>query len=90
MANPKWDRLRPHVVNLTKGRLSQSGEFEMPVDAIDNIVAAIEQYTMAVDTPRVMMHAHGGLVSETSCSRLCSFGLQMVARIGASIQWSFV
>ena len=65
-ANAKWDRLRPHVVNLTKGRLSQSGEFEMPVDALDNIVAAIEQYAKAVDHPRVMMHAHGGLVSEPS------------------------
>jgi hypothetical protein len=63
-ANAKWDRLRPHVVNLTKGRLSQGGEFEMPADAIDNIVAAIEQYAKTVDQPRVMMHAHGGLVSE--------------------------
>jgi hypothetical protein len=65
-ANPKWDQLRPHVVNLTKGRLSQGGEFEMPADGIDNIVAAIEQYAISVDHPRVMMHAHGGLVSETS------------------------
>ena len=64
--NPKWDRLRPHVVNLTKGRLSQSGEFDMPADAIDGIVAAIDQYARSVANPRVMMHAHGGLVSETT------------------------
>jgi len=64
--NAKWDRLRPHVVNLTKGRLSQSGEFDMPADAIDNIVAAIDQYARSVANPRVMMHAHGGLVSETT------------------------
>jgi hypothetical protein len=60
----KWDPLRPHVINLTKGRLSQGGEFEMPADAIDNIVASIEQYAQAAERPRVMMHAHGGLVSE--------------------------
>ena len=65
-SNAKWDRLRPHVVNLTKGRLSQGGEFEMPADALDNIVAAIDQYARGTERPRVMMHAHGGLVSETS------------------------
>ena len=65
-ANTRWERLRPHVVNLTKGRLSQGGEFDMPSDAIDNIVAAIDQYARSVDHPRVMMHAHGGLVGETS------------------------
>jgi hypothetical protein len=65
-ANAQWDRLRPHVVNLTNGRLSQGGEFEMPADAIDNMIAAIDQYARSVDNPRVMIHAHGGLVSETS------------------------
>ena len=65
-ADAKWDRLRPHVVNLTNGRLSQGGEFEMPADAIDNMIAAIDQYARSVDNPRVMMHAHGGLVGESS------------------------
>jgi hypothetical protein len=65
-ANARWDRLRPHVINLTEGRLSQGGEFEMPAGAIDGIVAAIERYARSIDQPRVMMHAHGGLVSETS------------------------
>jgi hypothetical protein len=62
----KWEPLRPHVVNLTKGRLSQGGQFEMPPGAIDGIMDAIEHYAGTVDAPRLMMHAHGGLVSETS------------------------
>jgi hypothetical protein len=65
-ADAKWDRLRPHVVNLTNGRLSQGGEFEMPADAIDNMIGSIDQYARSVDNPRVMMHAHGGLVGESS------------------------
>jgi hypothetical protein len=64
--NARWDLLRPHVINLTNGRLSQGGEFDMPADAIDNIVASIDQYARTADNPRVMMHAHGGLVSEMS------------------------
>lgn len=65
-ARSDWQMLRPHVVNLTKGKLSQGGEFEMPDGAIDGIVAAIEQYARTAPNPRVMMHAHGGLVSEKS------------------------
>ena len=61
-----WQRLRPHVVNLSQGRLSQGGEFDMPPGAIEGIVDAIRQYAMASSSPRVMMHAHGGLVSEKS------------------------
>jgi len=59
-----WQKLRPHVVNLTQGRLSQGGEFDMPPGAIEGIVEAIKQYATATSNPRVMMHAHGGLVSE--------------------------
>lgn len=68
-ADARWEPLRPHVVNLTRGRLSQGGQFEMPAEAIDGIIASIADYAGTVDEPRVMMHAHGGLVSETSALR---------------------
>jgi hypothetical protein len=61
----KWLPLEPHVVNLTKGRLSQGGQFDMPPGAIERIIDAIRQYASTVSQPRVMMHAHGGLVGET-------------------------
>ena len=63
---PEWEILRPFVVNLTKGRLSQGGEFDMPDGSIETIIAGIEQYARTAATPRVMLHAHGGLVGEKS------------------------
>lgn len=62
----QWDALRPYVVNLTKGRLSQSGEFEMPDGSIEAIIDKIRQYATVTPQPRLMLHAHGGLVSEKS------------------------
>lgn len=60
----EWEILRPHVVNLTQGQLSQGGEFDMPPGSIDGIVDAIGRYALTVEKPRVMLHAHGGLVGE--------------------------
>jgi len=60
----QWDALRPYVVNLTKGRLSQSGEFEMPDGSIEAIIDRIRQYMAVTARPRLMLHAHGGLVGE--------------------------
>jgi hypothetical protein len=60
----RWEVLRPYVINLTKGRLSQSGEFTMPDGSIEAIIDSIRQYAMMTDSPRIMMHAHGGLVGE--------------------------
>ncbi|HUF47956.1 MAG TPA: caspase family protein, partial [Vicinamibacterales bacterium] len=62
---PEWEVLRPHVVNLSRGLLSQGGQFTMPDGSIDGIVEAIRQYAHTTDEPRVMMHAHGGLIKET-------------------------
>jgi hypothetical protein len=62
----EWEMLRSYVVNLTKGRLSQSGAFEMPDWAIEHIVNSIRQYAESTEEPRVMLHAHGGLVGEIS------------------------
>jgi hypothetical protein len=61
-----WEALRPHVVNLTKGRLSQGGEFQMPAGSIETIIESIRQYAEITAEPRVMLHAHGGLVGEKS------------------------
>ena len=65
----EWAPLRPHVVNLTEGRLSQGGEFDMPAGAIEGIVSAIEHYARTSAHPRVMFHAHGGLVGEKAALR---------------------
>jgi hypothetical protein len=61
---PEWEVLRPYVVNLTKGRLSQGGEFDMLDGSIEVIVDAIGQYARTASRPRIMLHAHGGLVGE--------------------------
>ena len=60
----KWDALRPYVINLSKGRLSQHGEFEMPDGSIETIVESIARYAASSEQPRLMLHAHGGLVAE--------------------------
>lgn len=62
----QWEPLRPHVVNLTEGRLSRGGEFEMEPDSIERIIEAIRQYAASTATPRLMLHAHGGLINEKS------------------------
>lgn len=60
----KWEALRPYVVNLTKGKLSQGGEFSMPAGSIETIIDSIARYAATTNTPRIMLHAHGGLVGE--------------------------
>ena len=62
----EWALLRPHVINLTRGRLSQSGRFRMAPGALEGIIDAFRDYAATVDEPRLMLHAHGGLVSETA------------------------
>lgn len=62
----QWEALRPFVVNLTRGKLSQSGEFEMPAGSIEVIMDSIANYAAVAGAPRIMIHAHGGLVSEKS------------------------
>lgn len=64
--NSEWDVLKPHVINLAKGELSESGEFNTTPQAVEAIVDAIRDYAAGTDTPRLMIHAHGGLVKEAS------------------------
>lgn len=60
----EWRSLRPHVVNLSQGKLSRGGRFRMDDQSIADIIEGIRDYAETTATPRVMLHAHGGLVSE--------------------------
>ncbi len=62
----EWLVLRPHVVNLSKGRLSTGGEFDMDASSFDVILAGLRQYARTTAQPRLLLYAHGGLVSEKS------------------------
>jgi hypothetical protein len=65
-ASDEWRDLRPYVVNLSEGKLSRGGAFEMDDQSIADIIDSIRTYAGATPTPRLMLHAHGGLVSERS------------------------
>jgi len=65
-SNSEWTMLRPHVINLAKGELSQSGEFSSDPQQLAGVVDAIRDYATGTGSPRVMIYAHGGLVSERS------------------------
>ena len=60
----EWEMLRPHVINLAKGELSEGGEFNTTPANVEAIVDAIRDYAEGTDQPRLMIHAHGGLVGE--------------------------
>lgn len=62
--DPAYDVLRPHVVNLARGELSDTGLFRMRPGSLDAIVQGIRTYAMATESPRLLLYAHGGLVSE--------------------------
>jgi hypothetical protein len=65
-ASAEWLELRPHVVNLSEGKLSRSGEFKMDDQSIADIIDGIRGYAESSPSPRLMLHAHGGLVGEKS------------------------
>jgi len=62
----EWRELRPHMVNLSEGKLSRSGHFKIDDESIADIIASIRTYAESSDKPRVMLHADGVLVSEKS------------------------
>ena len=61
-----WSVLKPHVINLAKGELSEGGDFSTTAADVAAIVDAIRDYAAGTDTPRLMLHAHGGLVGEAN------------------------
>ncbi|HXW05914.1 MAG TPA: caspase family protein [Vicinamibacterales bacterium] len=60
----EWADLRPHVVNLSRGELSEAGEFSTTTADLDAILDGIRAYAAATASPRVLLYAHGGLVEE--------------------------
>ena len=61
-----WTGLEPHVVNLSRGELSEGGgEFTTtPID-LDAIIDAIRDRASADPSLRILLYAHGGLVGES-------------------------
>ncbi len=57
--------LRRHVINLSAGELSSQGQFQTDPDDLVRILESFGEYASRVATPRMVIHAHGGLVSET-------------------------
>jgi hypothetical protein len=61
------EALRPHVVNLTRGRFSTSGEFTTSKEDVDAIFDEHLPRAMAAQAGRpfrIVAYAHGGLVGE--------------------------
>ena len=63
--NPEWNVLKPHAVNLSRGELSEAGEFSTSPEDVDGIIDAIRAYAAATADPRVVLYAHGGLIKES-------------------------
>lgn len=63
---PQYEVLRPHVVNLSRGELSEGGLFGMKPGSLEGIVEGIRKYATAAANPHVVFYAHGGLVGERS------------------------
>jgi hypothetical protein len=60
-----WSELKPHVVNLSRGELSESGgEFTTSPADLDGIIDAIRDAAAADPSLRILLYAHGGLVGE--------------------------
>jgi hypothetical protein len=60
-----WSMLEPHVVNLSRGELSEGGAVATSPADLDNIVDAIRDRASAEPDLKVLLYAHGGLVGET-------------------------
>ena len=60
--NADWSDLSAHVVNLTRGELSDDGEMTTTPADLDRIVDAIREHAQTHASPRVLLYAHGGLV----------------------------
>jgi hypothetical protein len=65
MRGEDWSMLRPHVVNLSRGELSEGGAFATSPADLDNIIDAIRDHAMSAPDLKVLLYAHGGLVGET-------------------------
>jgi Caspase domain/N-acetylmuramoyl-L-alanine amidase len=53
-----------HVVNLTMGRLSDTGIVQSSPESLDALIGYMDAWAKSVANPRIVFYAHGGLVSE--------------------------
>lgn len=72
--------LRRHVINLSAGQLSTAGAFQTdPEDLVQILEGARDYAAGASFPPRIVIHAHGGLVNESKAleyaSQMCSWWL---------------
>jgi hypothetical protein len=65
-AEDRWAGLKPYVVNLAAGRLSEAGEAATSPGDLDRMLDEIEEYAREAPEPRLLLYAHGGLVGETA------------------------
>ncbi len=69
LTGPMLQKLKPHVINLRQGLFSSDGDFTTTEDEAKALVGRhlagwVAERLAAEETPRVMIHAHGGLSSE--------------------------
>lgn len=59
-----WSMLAPHVVNLSRGELSEGGAYSTSLADLDGIVDTIRDAAASTPDLKVLLYAHGGLVGE--------------------------
>jgi hypothetical protein len=59
-----WPDLRPHVINLSRGELSEGHEFSTTPADLDAMLDSIRAYAATTARPRLLLYAHGGLIEE--------------------------
>lgn len=60
----QWNDLKRHAISLSRGELSEGGQFSTTPADLDAIVEGIRAHVATGETPHVLLYAHGGLVSE--------------------------
>lgn len=58
-----------HVINTEMGKLSDSGHFASTVASLKALIDSVERWAADTESPRVVLFAHGGLVSEVTALR---------------------
>jgi hypothetical protein len=56
--------LLPHVINLSRGELSEKGEFKTTPQSLRDLVDSVASHLAQSKDPRIVLYAHGGLVKE--------------------------
>ncbi|MCC7142534.1 MAG: caspase family protein [Candidatus Eisenbacteria bacterium] len=67
--DPEWRELMPHVVNLSRGELSERGEFATSPGDLMRMLERLIDWADGQSEPRLLLYAHGGLVKERDALR---------------------